>query len=192
MTSPFFKFICTSCHTTNASIPTQPSPIHSQPNNSPIITLPSSNSSARIHPPTNTVTNPLPQQTPMITLNSIDRKLDTFKQTLGTIRLKLDQYHSIRHQSNFTVSIRLPTNSSLRYNKPPVHNKDQISPIPKYHLLTEMHALPTNHYAIDEIYLISQITYINILIIFTLIHDSKTNILHLNLIISTIEYYITR
>ena len=192
MTLPFFKFICTSCHDTNASIPTQPSPIHSQPNYSPIITLPSINSSARTHPPTNTVTNPLPQQTPMITLNSIDRKLDTFKQTLDTIRIKQDQYHSIRHQSNFTAPIRLPTDSSLRYNMPPFPNIDTTSPIPQYHLLTEMHALPTNHYATDDIYLTSQTSYINLLIIFTLIHDSNTNILHLNLIISTIEYYITR
>ena len=78
MTSPLLKCICTSCHSTNASIPTQLSPIYSQPNNSPIITLPSINSSAYSHPPTNTVTNPLPQHTPMITLNSIDRKLDKF------------------------------------------------------------------------------------------------------------------
>ena len=48
---------------------------------------------------------------------SIDRKLDTFKQTLDTIRIKQDQYHSIRHQSNFTAPIRLSTDSSLRYNK---------------------------------------------------------------------------
>ena len=119
MTSPFFKFSCTSCHTTNASIPTQPSPIHSQSNNSPIITLPSINSSAHTYPPTNTVTNPLPQQSPMITLHSLDRKLDTFKQTLDTISIKQDQYHFIRHQSNFTAPIRLPTDSNLRYNTPP-------------------------------------------------------------------------
>ena len=55
----------------------------------------------------------------MITLNSIDRKLDTFKQTLDTISIKQDQYHFIRHQSNFTEPIRLPTDSNLRYNTPP-------------------------------------------------------------------------
>ena len=81
MTSPFKKCICTSCHTTNASIPTQPSPIHSQPNNSPIITLPLLTNMCK-HPPINTVTNPLPQQTSVIALNSIDRKLYTFKQTI--------------------------------------------------------------------------------------------------------------
>ena len=133
MTSPFFKLICTSCHTINASIPSQPSPIHSQPNNSPILTLPSINSSARTYPPTNTVTNPPPQQSPMITLHSIDRKLDTFKQTLDTIRIQQYQYHVIRHQSNFTAPVRLPTDSNLRYNKPPFPQYRQYfsnSPIP--------------------------------------------------------------
>ena len=55
----------------------------------------------------------------MITLHSLDRKLDTFKQTLDTISIKQDQYHFIRHQSNFTEPIRLPTDSNLRYNTPP-------------------------------------------------------------------------
>ena len=73
------------------------------------------------YPPTNTVTNPLPQQSPMITLHSIDRKLDTFKQTLDTIKIKQDQYHFIQHQSNFTAPIRLPTDSNLRYNTPQSH-----------------------------------------------------------------------
>ena len=107
-------------------------------------------------------------------------------QPLDTLRIKQD--HFIRHQSNFTAPVRLPTYINLRYNKPqfPQYRQNfSNSPI------TEIHALPTNHYATDEIYLISQTTYINLLIIFTLSHD-KTNIRHLNLIISTIEYYITR
>ena len=190
MTSPFLKFICTSCHPTNASIPTQPSPIHSQPNNSPIITLPSINSSVRTYPPTNTVTNPLPQQSTMITLHSIDRKLDIFKQTLDTITIKQDNTilsdinKTLQHQLDF---LQIATYDIIRFH---FHNIDQTSQLPQYHLLTKIHALPTNHYKTNEIYLISQTTYINLLIIFTLIHDSKTNILHLNYI--NLRIHITR
>ena len=97
-----------------------------------------------------------------------------------------DIKQTLQHQLDF---LQIATYDIIR---PHFHNIDQTSQIPQYHLLTEIHALPTNHYATDEIYLISQTTYINLLIIFTLVHDSKTNILHLNLIISTIEYYITR
>ena len=63
----------------------------------------------------------------MITLNSIDRKLDTFKQTLDTIRIKHDQY--IFSDTNQTLQYQLDCLQIATYDIISLHfhNIDQTS-----------------------------------------------------------------
>ena len=66
-----------------------------------------------------------------VTIDIMNLNLLYLLQPLDTIRIKQD--HFIRHQSNFTAPVRLPTYINLRYNKPlfPQYRQNFLnSPIP--------------------------------------------------------------